>query len=57
VRGVYLLGLKQGAVGLTPFQYTEKFLTPLAKQVVAQITAGILNGSITVPEVYTDTGI
>jgi len=57
VRGVYLLGLKQGAVGVTPFQYTESFLTPIAKQVVAQITAGILNGSINVPEVYTDTGI
>ena len=57
VRGVYLLGLKQGAVGVTPFQYTETFLTPIAKQVVAQITAGILNGTINVPEVYTDTGI
>jgi len=57
VRGVYLLGLKQGAVGATPFQYTEQFLTPIAKQVMKQITNGILNGSINVPEVYTDTGV
>ena len=57
VRGVYLLGLKQGAVGVTAFQYTTQFLTPIAKQVVAQITAGILNGTIKVPEIYTDTGI
>ena len=57
VRGVYLLGLKQSAVGVTPFLYTSQFLTPIAKQVVAQITAGILNGSINVPEIYTDTGI
>jgi len=57
VRGVYLLGLKQGAVGVTPFSYTSQFLTPIAKQVMAQITKGILNGSITVPEIYTDTGV
>lgn len=57
VRGVYLLGLKQGAVGATSFQYTSQFLTPIAKQVMTQITKGILNGSITVPEIYTDTGI
>jgi len=57
VRGVYLLGLKQGAVGVTSFQYTSQFLTPIAKQVMAQITKGILNGTINVPEVYTDTGV
>jgi len=57
VRGVYLLGLKQAAVGVTPFQYTSQFLTPIAKQVLTQITAGILNGTINVPEIYTDTGI
>jgi len=57
VRGVYLLGLKQGAVGPTNFQYTMQFLTPTAINVMKQITNGILNGSITVPEVYTDTGI
>ena len=57
VRGVYLLGLAQGAVGTTGFQYTSQFLTPIAKQVMTQITKAILNGSITVPEVYTDTGI
>ncbi len=56
VRGVFLLGLAQGAVGPTNFQYTQQFLTPLAKQVMAQITEGINNGSIHVPEVYTDTG-
>jgi basic membrane protein A len=52
VRGVFLLGLKQGAVGPTSFQYTIQFLTPTAKRVMAQITAGILNGTITVPENY-----
>jgi basic membrane protein A len=57
VRGVYLLGLAQSAVGVTSFQYTAHFLTPIAKQVMTQITKGILNGSITVPEIYTDTGI
>jgi basic membrane protein A and related proteins len=57
VQGVYLLGLAQGAVGVTNFQYTSNFLTPLANQVMTQITRAILNGSITVPEVYTDTGV
>ncbi len=56
VRGVYLLGYKQHAVGPTAFQYTSQFLTPLAKQVLTQIENGILNGSIHVPEIYTDTG-
>jgi len=61
VRGVYLLGLAQGAVGVTGFQYTSQFLTPIAKQVMTQITKAILNGTINngkgVPEIYTDTGI
>jgi basic membrane protein A len=55
VHNVYLLGLKQGAVGPTPFQYTNTFLTPQAKNVVTQITNGILNGTIKIPEIYTDT--
>jgi len=57
VRGVFLLGLAQGAVGPTSFQYTSQFLTPIAKQVMQQITEGINNGTIKVPEIYTDTGI
>lgn len=57
VRGVFLLGLAAGAVGPTNFQYTSQFLTPIAKQVMSQITKGILNGTITVPEIYTDTGV
>jgi basic membrane protein A and related proteins len=57
VKGVYLLGLAQGAVGTTSFQYTSQFLTPIAHQVLTQITKAINNGSITVPEIYTDTGI
>ena len=56
VRGVYLLGYAQQAVGPTSFQYTSQFLTPLAKQVLNQIEKGILNGTIHVPEIYTDTG-
>jgi basic membrane lipoprotein Med (substrate-binding protein (PBP1-ABC) superfamily) len=57
VRGVFLLGLSEGAVGPTNFQYTSQFLTPIAHQVMTQITKAILNGSITVPEIYTDTGV
>ena len=56
VRGVLLLGYAQQAVGPTAFQYTSQFLTPLAKQVLTQIESGIVNGSIHVPELYTDTG-
>jgi basic membrane protein A and related proteins len=57
VHNVYLLGLKQGAVGPTSFQYTSGFLTPAAKNVMTQITNGILNGSIKIPEIYTDTPV
>ncbi len=56
VRGVYLLGYAQKAVGPTDFQYTSQFLTANAKLVLSQIEKGIVNGSITVPEIYTDTG-
>jgi len=56
VRGVYQLGLKQGAVGPTNFQYSTMYLSPLAKQVMTQITDGILNGSITIPEDYNPSG-
>ena len=56
VKGVLLLGYAQHAVGPTNFQYTSQFLTANAKLVMSQIEKGILNGSITVPEIYTDTG-
>jgi basic membrane protein A and related proteins len=56
VRGVLLLGYAQKAVGPTSFQYTSQFLTPLDHQVLTQIENGILNGTIKVPEIYTDTG-
>lgn len=52
VKGVYLLGLAQHAVGPSPMTYTSQYLTPLAKTVVAQLTAAILNGTATVPENY-----
>ena len=55
VHNVFLLGLSQGAVGPTPFQYTSEFLTPQAKNVMTQITNGILNGTIKIPEIYVDT--
>ena len=51
-KGVYLLGLAQHAVGPSPMTYTSQYLTPLAKQVVAQLTAAILNGTAVVPENY-----
>ncbi len=51
-QGVYLLGLAQHAVGPSPMTYTSQYLTPMAKQVVAQLTAAILNGSAIVPENY-----
>ena len=54
VRGVYLLGLAQGAVGPTPMTYTMQYLTPQATHVMAQITQGILNGTISIPEDYND---
>ncbi len=52
VKGVYLLGLAQHAVGPSPMTYTSQYLTSTAKQVVAQLTAAILNGTATVPENY-----
>ena len=52
VKGVYLLGLAQNAVGPSPMTYTSQYLTPMAKQVVAQLTAAILNGTASVPENY-----
>ncbi|MDV3294003.1 MAG: BMP family ABC transporter substrate-binding protein [Nitrososphaerales archaeon] len=51
-KGVYLLGLAQHAVGLSPMTYTSQYLTPLANKVVAQLTAAILNGTAVVPENY-----
>ncbi|HZW85605.1 MAG TPA: BMP family ABC transporter substrate-binding protein, partial [Nitrososphaerales archaeon] len=57
VRGVLLLGYTQHAVGPTNFQYTSQFLTPLANKVLTQIENGIVNGSVKVPEIYTDTGV
>ena len=57
VRGVLLLGYAQNAVGPTNFQYTSQFLTANAKLVMSQIEKGIVNGSINVPEIYTDTGL
>ena len=56
VRGVLLLGYTQHAVGPTSFQYTSQFLTPVANKVLTQIENGIVNGSIKIPEIYTDTG-
>ncbi len=56
VRGVFLLGYAQHAVGPTDFQYTSQFLTANAHAVLTQIENGIINGSIRIPEIYTDTG-
>ena len=52
VQGVYLLGLAQHAVGLSPMTYTHQYLTATANKVVAQLTAAILNATVTVPENY-----
>jgi len=57
VRGVYLLGLAQGAVGPTPMTYTSQYLTPTARNAMAQITQGILNGTINIPEDYNDSPV
>ncbi|MDA4124151.1 MAG: BMP family ABC transporter substrate-binding protein [Thaumarchaeota archaeon] len=54
VRNVLQLGLAQGAVGPTPFQYSSQYLTPAAKNILTQITRGILNGTIVIPENYND---
>jgi basic membrane protein A len=51
-KGVWLFGLASGSVGVTPFLYTSQYLTPTAKNVVNQITNGILNGTINIPEDY-----
>ena len=53
VRGVYLLGWAQKAVGPTPYTYTSAYLTPQAKTIVTQLGNAILNGTVTVPEIYT----
>jgi basic membrane protein A and related proteins len=55
VRGVWQFTLETGSVGPTNFQYTSQYLTPAAQNVLKQITQGILNGSITIPENYNDT--
>ncbi len=52
VKGVYLLGLAQHAVGPSPMTYTSQYLTANAKKVVAQLTAAIINGTAIVPENY-----
>ncbi len=51
-RGVWEFGLDTGAVGPTDFHYTSMYLTPTATNVLNQITKGILNGSIVIPEDY-----
>jgi basic membrane protein A len=56
-RGVWLFGLSSHSVGPTSYKYTSQYLTDQAKNVVAQITRGILNGTITIPENYNDTPI
>jgi basic membrane protein A len=52
VRGVFLMGLAQHGVGPSPMTYTTQYLTPDATRVLTQLTNGILNGTITVPENY-----
>lgn len=54
--GALLLGLRNGGTGLTHFAYTSQYLTPDANRVMTQITRGILNGSIIVPENYNPSG-
>ena len=58
VRGVLLLGYAQQAVGPTAFQYTSSFINanPYANKILTEIENGIINGTIKVPEIYTDTG-
>jgi basic membrane protein A and related proteins len=51
-KGVFLLGLAQGAVGPTQFTYTSQYLTQTAKTVLDQLTKAILNGTVTIPENY-----
>ncbi|MDV3278623.1 MAG: BMP family ABC transporter substrate-binding protein [Nitrososphaerales archaeon] len=52
VRGVFVMGLAQHAVGPSQMTYTSQYMTPDAKRVLTQLTNGILNGTITVPENY-----
>jgi basic membrane protein A and related proteins len=51
-RGVWEFGLDTGSVGPTNFQYTSMYLTPAANNILKQITNGILNGTIHIPEDY-----
>lgn len=53
-RGVWEFDLTHGQVGPTNFQYSSVYLTPAARNVVTQITRGIINGSIVIPEDYLD---
>lgn len=52
-KGVWEFDLSHGQVGPTDFQYSSVYLTPVARNVVHQITEGIINGSIVIPEDYT----
>lgn len=51
-RGVWLFDLAHGEVGPTNFQYSSEYLTPVARNVLTQITRGIINGTIVIPEDY-----
>jgi basic membrane protein A and related proteins len=51
-RGVWEFDLAHGQVGPTNFQYTSGYLTPTAQNVMKQITQGINNGTIKIPEDY-----
>ena len=53
-RGVWEFDLTHGQVGPTNFQYSSVYLTAAARNVVTQITRGIINGSIVIPEDYLD---
>ncbi|MDA4119749.1 MAG: hypothetical protein OK436_04090, partial [Thaumarchaeota archaeon] len=51
-KGVWEFDLAHGQVGPTNFQYTSGYLTPTAQNVIKQITQGINNGTIKIPEDY-----
>jgi basic membrane protein A len=53
-KGVWEFDLSHGQVGPTNFQYTSQYLTPAALNIVKQITEGINNGTIHIPEDYID---
>ncbi len=53
-RGVWEFDLAHGQVGPTNFQYTSSYLTPVAQNILKQITQGINNGTIHIPEDYID---